>query len=75
MYIILYYIIIVLWINDYVFCYLSGCNVESYFFVCPNCVLDYSFANFKIMCIDDDLPNSYSNILNYFTKYLGFQIP
>lgn len=43
-------------------------NVELYLFAYLNSILDQSFTDFEIICIDDVSSNSSLEILNYLLK-------
>ena len=43
-------------------------NVENYLHVCLNSVLNQSYGNFEIICIDDASTDSSLEILEYFTQ-------
>ena len=45
-----------------------GYNVELYLFAYLNSILDQSFSDFEIICIDDVSSNSSLEILNYLLK-------
>lgn len=43
-------------------------NVEDYLYVCINSILNQSYQDFEIICIDDNSTDSSLDILEYFTK-------
>ena len=43
-------------------------NVEKYLHVCLNSVLNQSYSNFEVICIDDASTDSSWEILEYFSK-------
>ena len=43
-------------------------NVEDYLHVCLNSILNQTFQDFEIICIDDESTDSSSEILEYFAS-------